>query len=181
MLFAPFFRKLLQFYCGSRAKHSRRRREKACTQQPHKTLAKAEKWNWQWQLPLPSVLLTKSIGNQLQQLSDNELLMTLPLGNWALTSIYETKETEVGKCYPHFADSTKPGRQQKIPRHCTLLRILSPAHYLSSVCTWSHVTLICNIFLLQIGTVNAPGTESNNFSNHILLPFQRWGEKGSSE
>lgn len=52
---------------------------------------------------------------------------------------------------------------------------LSPACYLGSVCTWSHITLICNIFLLPRGTVNTPGTEFNNFSNHILLPFQRWG------
>lgn len=58
--FPHSFCKLLQFFCGSRAKHSWRRREKASAQQPHKTLAKAEHWNWQGKLPLPSVLLSKS-------------------------------------------------------------------------------------------------------------------------
>lgn len=182
------FCKLLQFYCGSRAKHSWRRREKVCVQQPHKTLAKAEKWNWQWKLPLPSVLLSRSIGNQLQQLNANELLMTLTLGNWALTSIYETKETEVGKCYSHFAYGTKPADSKQF-HDITPCRGSLIASMLSQFCLYMsthHLDLCstlptCDIFPHQRGTVNAPCTEFNSFSNHILLPFQRWGEKGCSK
>lgn len=80
------------------------------------------------------------MGNQLQQLSEDELLMTLTLGNWALTSIYETKETEVGKCYAHFAHGTKPGRQQTIPRHYALLRITYLLHVISVLFVHGHTS-----------------------------------------
>lgn len=122
------------------------------------------------------------MGNQLQQLSEDELLMTLTLGNWALTSIYETKETEVGKCYGHFAHGTKPGRQQTIPRHYALLRITYLLHVISVLFVHGHTSpWPCNIFLLQRGTVNTPGTEFNNFSNHILFILFKGGDKNSAQ
>ena len=67
------------------------------------------------------------------------------LGNRALTSIYETKETEVGKWYLHFKQGTKQGRQQTV---CLMLCTAKDHPYLqgrslSSLRKWSHITLIC--------------------------------------
>lgn len=123
MLFASFFLQAPLALLWPGAKNPWKKKEKAWRQLSTRHLPKQLSVADRGSVPFPSVLLTKSIRNQLQQLSGNELLIPLTSGNWALTSIYETKETEVVSPF----QARQKGQQQTI---CLMLSTAKDHRYL---------------------------------------------------
>lgn len=124
MLFASFFLQapLALLWPGAKNPWKKAARAQLSMRHQPKQLSAADRGS----VPFPTVLLTKSIRNQLQQLSSNELLIPLTSGNWALTSIYETKETEVVS--PFWAG--QKGQEQTI--YLTLSTV-KDHHYLQDI------------------------------------------------